>query len=59
MTKTKDKTLDDFATTSSRRLFHILGMPDSFFEMDTESRNYGADFKIARDVICSLATTNN
>ena len=39
MINTKDETLDDFVNKSSRRLFPIVVVPDSFLEMDPETWN--------------------
>lgn len=59
MTNIKDKTLVDFVTKNSRRLFEILDMPDKFLEMDPETWNNSEDFETAQKVVYSLATTND
>ena len=58
MTNTKDKTLVDFVT-KTRSLFDILKVPNSFLEMDSETWNESEDFKTARKVVYSLATTSD
>ena len=59
MINTKDKTLGDHVTKSTRKLFHILSVPDNFLETGPETASKNEMFKIALYVICSLATSNN
>ena len=59
MTNTKKQSLDGFGNKSSRRLFHILGMPDNFLEIKRETWSRSEDLKIAHDAICSITTTND
>ena len=57
MTCTKDKALNNFVTQSSRKLFCILNVPDSFIKIDPETQNKSEHYKIALDIICFLATS--
>jgi hypothetical protein len=59
MAAVQHKTLADFVTKSSRKLFSILGLPSGFLAEDPESWNSRDDFKAAEAMVKTLSVTND
>ena len=55
----EQKTLIDFVSQRSRNLFAMLPMLDGFLQEDPDVRNDRDDFKAAKAIVRSLATTND
>jgi len=55
----QQKTLVDFVSKGSRKMFATLGLPDGFLNEDPDSWDDREDYKTADAVVCSLAVIND
>lgn len=59
MASVQQKTLVDFVSKSSRKLFEMLGLPSGFLAEDPETWNSRDDYKAAAAIVKALAVTND